>query len=144
MPTNLPKHGVARPLLVGLALAALALLLRHGVLEAGLLPRDCMAADAPALACLFKQAFVHSFLDQRIGWVSLVAGALAFVRASRGLAWAGWLCGVAGLVLYSYDPAAVGALLALLVLVRPHQQHGQGQGEAGEQPGDRLRVGRLA
>lgn len=144
MPTNLLKYGVARPLLAGLVLAAFALWLRHGVLEAGLLPRDCTAADAPTLACLFKQTFVQSFLDQRIGWASLVAGVLAFVRGNRRLAWAGWLCGVAGLVLYSYDPAAVGALLALLVLVRPHQQHGQGQGEAGEQPGDRLGVGRLA
>ena len=53
--------------------------------------RDCTVTDAPALACLFKQAFVHSFLDQRIGWVSLAAGVFAFVRGSRGLAWAGWL-----------------------------------------------------
>jgi hypothetical protein len=100
MPTNLLKYGVARPLLAGLALAALALWLRHGVLEAGVLPRDCTAADAPALACLFKQAFVHSFLDQRIGWVSLVAGVLAFVRASRGLAWG-------GLAVWSGRPGAV-------------------------------------
>lgn len=143
MRTNLPKYGMTAPLLAGALVAGLALWLRHGVLEAGVLPRDCTVADASALGCLLKQALVQSFVDMRVGWLSLIAGALAFVRGARALAWVGWLCGVAGLVLYSYDPAAVGALLALLVLVRAHQQHGQGDGEAGQQPTDRLRVGRL-
>lgn len=143
MRTNLSEYCIARPLLAGAVVAGLALWLRHGVLEPGLLPRDCTVADAPVLACLFKQALVQGFLDQRLGWAALVAGALAFVRGSRAVAWAGWLLGLAGLVLYSYDPAAVGGLLALLVLVRAHQQDGQGQREAGEQPADRLRVGGL-
>lgn len=143
MRTNLSEYGVVRPLLAGAVVAGLALWLRHGVLEPGLLPRDCTVPAAPVLACLFKQALVQGFLDQRIGWVALAAGALAFVRGSRAFAWAGWLSGVAGLVLYSYDPAAVGGLLALLVLVRAHQQDGQGQREAGQQPADRLRVGRF-
>lgn len=132
MRTNLSKYGVAVPLVVGAAVACFALWLRHGVLEAGLLPRDCTVADAPALACLFKQALVQSFIDMRLGWLSLIAGALAFVLGRRALAWGGWLFGVAGLVLYSYDPAAIGALLALLVLVHAHQQHRQGEGKTGQ------------
>ncbi|MHB8788146.1 MAG: hypothetical protein ACYC5W_18185 [Thauera sp.] len=143
MRTNLSKYGVAGPVVAGVIVAAIALWLRHGLLEAGLLPRDCTLADAPAAACAFKTALVQSFLDQRLGWVSLVAGGLAFMLSCHRLAWAGWLTGVAGLVLYSYDPAAIGTLLALLVLVRAHDEDGQGKREPGEQPADRLRVGGL-
>ena len=140
MRINLSKHGVAAPLLAGLVLAAIALWFRHGLLEAGLLPRDCTLADAPWAACVFKDALVQTFLHQRVGWVSLVAGVLAFARPCRRLAWVGWLTGVAGLVLYSYDPAAVGGLLALLVLVGADEQWRQGEGEPDQQPGDGLRV----
>lgn len=143
MRINLPKHGVAAPLLVGAVLAAIALWFRLGLLEAGVLPRDCTLADAPAAACIFKDALVQSFLHQRLGWVSLGAGVLAFVLSCRRLAWVGWLTGVAGLVLYSYDPAAVGGLLALLVLVGTDEQGRQGEGESDQKPGDGLRVGGL-
>lgn len=143
MRTNLSKHDIAAPVIAGLVVAAVALWLRHGLLEAGLLPRDCSLAGAPAAACAFKTVLVQSFLDQRLGWASLIAGVLGFVLSCRRLAWAGWLAGVAGLVLYSYDPAAIGALLALLVLVGTHGEHGQGEREPGEQPADGLRVGRL-
>lgn len=144
MRNNLSQHGLSRVLFSGLAVAALALWFRHGLLEAGALPRDCTLADAPLMACTFKTALVQIFIDQRIGWVSLLAAGLALVPGWRGLAWAGWLCGVAGLVLYSYDPAAVGALLALLVLVGANEQDRERQGKADQQPADRLRVGRLA
>lgn len=63
--------------------------------------------------------------------------------ACRRLAWVGWLCGVAGLVLYSQDPAAVGALLALLVLVGTHEQDRKGKRQTDEQPADGLRIGGL-
>jgi hypothetical protein len=143
MRTNLLKHGIAAPLLAGALLAAIALWFRHGLLEAGVLPRDCTLADAPAAACVFKDALVQTFLHQRLGWVSLAAGGLAFVLGCRRLAWVGWLTAVAGLVLYSYDPAAVGGLLALLVLVGTDEQGRQGEGEPDQQPGNRLRVGGL-
>ena len=143
MRINLPKHGVAGPLILGALVAALALWFRHGLLEAGVLPRDCTVVDAPFAACAFKDALVQTFLYQRLGWVSLAAGVLAFAFSCRRLAWAGWLCGVAGLVLYSYDPAAVGGLLALLVLVGADEQQRQGERESDQQPGDGLRVGGL-
>jgi hypothetical protein len=143
MRINLPKHGIAAPLLAGVVLAAIALWFRHGLLEAGVLPRDCTQADVPAAACVFKDALVQTFLHQRLGWVSLAAGVLAFVLSCGRLAWVGWLTGVAGLVLYSYDPAAVGGLLALLVLVGTDEQGRQGERESDHQPGDRLGVGGL-
>ncbi len=143
MRINLFKHSIAAPLLAGALTAAIALWLRHGLLEAGLLPVDCTLVDAPAAACLFKDALVQTFLHQRLGWVSLAAGALAFALACHRLAWVGWLSGVAGLVLYSYDPAAVGGLLALLALVRADEQRRKREREPDQQPGERLGVGGL-
>lgn len=133
---------------VAIAASALIILgtamsIRYGMLENGLLPRDCTAAGTPAGPCAFKWALVQSFLHQRVGWASLLFGALAFGFACRKLAWAGWVAGLLGLVFYSFDPAAVGALLSLLVLSRPRGERGQGHGEADEKPGDGLRVGGL-
>lgn len=143
MRTNLSKYGVVGPIAVGVVVAAVALWFRHGLLEAGVLPRDCTLGDAPMAACAFKTVLVNVFVDQRLGWASLAAGVFAFALGCRRLAWVGWLAGVAGLVLYSYDPAAVGALSALLVLMRADDKDGKGEGEPGEQPADRLRVRRL-
>lgn len=143
MRINLSKYGIATPLLAGALVAAITLWLRHGLLEAGLLPADCALADAPGVACAFKDGLIQTFLHQRLGWASLVTGALAFALSCRRLAWVGWLSGVAGLVLYSYDPAAVGALLALLVLVGADEQRRKGEGETDQQPGERLGVGGL-
>ncbi|ENO87484.1 hypothetical protein C666_10835 [Thauera linaloolentis 47Lol = DSM 12138] len=119
---------------------------RYGLLENGVLPRDCSLPEAQGGLCVFKTVLVQSFVHQRMGWFSLACGVLAFVLGGRRFAWAGWLSGLAGLVFYSYDPAAVGALLSLLVLARPRQgreEGRKGEGEAGGQPGDGLGVRRL-
>lgn len=120
---------------------ALAAGVRYGLLESGVLPRQCVDFAAPA--CALKWLVVQSFLDQRLGWLSLGCGLAAFVANRRALAWGGWITGLAGLLLYSFDYAAVGAMLSLLVLVRsaPRRRHREEQ--AGEQPADGLRVGRL-
>ena len=60
-----------------------------------------------------------TFRFEEIGWAALAIGVLAtFLRR----AWLGQLAlalGLAGLVLYSYEPAVIGALLGALVLFRP-------------------------
>jgi len=122
-PNNLGNTTLVSVALSGLAVLVLAVGLRYGLLENGLLPRDCDAAGAPALACGFKWALVQSFLHQRLGIAGLVLGLAAFALSCRRLAWAGWLLGLAGLVLYNQDYAAVGGLLSMLVLARPAQQH---------------------
>lgn len=128
---NLYKCGVASIAISAVLVLTAVFGIRYGLFENGVLPRDCTLADAPAAACAFKNTLVQTFLHQRLGWFSLVCGLLAFAGGGRGLAWAGWISGLAGLVLYSYDPAAVGALSSLLVLARPRQQHRQGQTQAG-------------
>lgn len=117
-------------ILSGAVVLALASWLRYGALEAGFFPVDCgpTLAQSPGAMCLTKWVLVQSFLEQRLGLVSLVLGLAAFVLRRRPVAWGGWLTGIAGLVLYNFDYAAVGAMLSLLVLAaRPHDK---GQGEA--------------
>ena len=137
------KYGVAAIIVSAIVVLGAAFAVRHGLLESGVLPRDCSLAEAHRGLCVFKTVLVESFLQQRVGWFSLACGLCAFALGCRRLAWAGWLSGLAGLVFYSYDPAAVGALLSLLVLARPHQHDGQGERQAGQQPADGLGVRRL-
>ncbi len=121
----LQKCGGATFIVATAAVLALALWLRYGLLEAGALPRDCGGSIAEGLGglCGVKWALVQSFMQQRLGWVSLVCALLAFATGGRMAAWAAWLSGIAGLVLYSFEPAAVGLMLALLVLARRPTEH---------------------
>ena len=137
------KYGVTAIIVSAIVVLGAAFAVRHGLLESGVLPRDCSLAEAHRGLCVFKTVLVESFLQQRVGWFSLACGLCAFALGCRRLAWAGWLSGLAGLMFYSYDPAAVGGLLSLFVLARPRKQHRQGEHETDQQPGDGLRVRRL-
>lgn len=132
-------------LVASAVLLAAVLGVRYGLLEAGAFPLDCGGSLAEGLGawCAAKWLLVQSFVHQRLGWLSLACGVAAFVLRHRPLAWGGWLSGLAGLVLYSFDPAAVGALLSLLVLARSGPQRRCGEEEAGDEPDGRLRVQRL-
>lgn len=134
--------GVVRLVWVSAVVLAAVLLLRYAVLEAGAFPADCkpLLADGLEGLCLVKWALVQAFMQQRLGWVSLALGVLAFVSGRRPVAWGGWLSGIAGLVLYSFDYAAVGAMLSLLVLARQGAQAGGSKEQAGGEPRDGLRV----
>lgn len=134
--------GVVRLVWVSAVVLAAVLLLRYAVLEAGAFPADCkpLLADGLEGLCLVKWALVQTFMQQRLGWASLALGVLAFVSGRRPVAWGGWLFGIAGLVLYSFDYAAVGAMLSLLVLARHGAQAGGGKEQAGGEPRDGLRV----
>lgn len=115
--------GIVGSLALGLALA-----LRFGLLEAGRLPVDCLSdGSAP---CQFKNALVWAFLGNKLGWLALGCGVLAFVSRNRPLAWLGWVAGLLGVVLYCFDSSAVGGLAALLVLIRPSEARPQGQQQA--------------
>ena len=127
----------------GTLLALVALWLRYRVIEAGVLASACSDGTSGGPACLARDLLVQGFQHQRVGWLSLAAGVASFLAGWRAVAWLAWLSGLVGLILYSYDPAAVGTLLGLIVLMRPHQEHRQGQCGAGQRPGDGLGVGRF-
>lgn len=130
---------------MGLLAIAAAGAVRYGLVESGRLPADCGGSIAEGVRgwCGIKWLVLQSFAQQRLGWLSLACGVAAFASGRRGLAWAGWVSGLAGLVLYNFDLAAVGGLLALLVLARRPAQERRGKHQAGEQPRDGLGVGRL-
>lgn len=138
--------GAPRGLAVlSLLVLAFALVARYGLMESGWLPAECGGSLAEGVQgwCAAKWALIQSFLHQRLGWVSLVAGVLAFAVRSKGLALVGWFTGIAGLVLYSFDYAAVGAMLSLLVLARRFAQEEGREQQSGREPGDGLGVERL-
>lgn len=135
--------GSGKWLLAGAAVLALALALRYGVIEAGVLPADCAPGVPEALQgwCAARWVVVVAFMQQRFAWLCLALGLAAFVSRRRPLAWGGWLCGVAGLVLYNFDFAAVGALLSLLVIARGGAKERGSEQQPGSEPRDGLRVG---
>jgi hypothetical protein len=124
-------RAVRRALPSVLALA-IALILRHAVVEPAAVAHACDPAPWAGW-CAARTLLVYGFATQGIGWLSLAAGVLATLHrqlriahlriahlpiAQVAIAQLAMAAGSAGLVLYSFEPAAAGALLGLLVLVR--------------------------
>jgi len=111
-------HGQAsRLILSGLATLGIALSVRYGLVEPqGMATACALAADA---GCAMRETAIAIFTHQRLGYLALAAALLALMLQSRPLAWTGWVAGIAGLVLYCFEPSAPAVLLALLVLARP-------------------------
>ncbi len=104
----------AAPALVALALALLA---RYLVVEPAPIAHDCDPRPWSGL-CTLRTLLIASFSTQGLGWVALAAGVVATLLRSRRLAQLALFFGASGLVLYSFESSAVGALLGMLVLVR--------------------------
>ena len=114
---------------VALALAAAA---RYQLVEPAALAHAC-SDDPGTLTCRFRALLVALFRHQAPGWLAAAAG-LASWLLTRRIAppapvpprWrlarvAGLLAvalGATGLVLYSFDPAAAGLVLAAIALTR--------------------------
>jgi hypothetical protein len=110
--------------------------LRYGVIENGLLPRNCgPGVMGSGLPCGLTWLLTQSFHAQRLGIFALAFGVLGFLGGLRSCAWIGWLAGMAGLVLYSPDYAAVGALLGLFTLLRTYAPAAQAVCEDGQRQG---------
>ncbi len=130
MPAHRP---IARVLLATVLFYLLATVVRTRLIEPDAVARLCTAASAGPAWCAIRQALVMGFVHNAYGWLSVGAALLAAVTGWRGLAWAGLLAGVFGGVLYRFDPAGAGLLLAALVLARgahPGVQNGQREGGA--------------
>ena len=112
------RHPAVAPLAFLIAVVISAQLLRHGLVEPAALSARCDAAPWQGWDCRLRSLTVQLFVEQRIGFVALSAGAAALALRSQALAWLGLGSGAAGLVLYSAGPAAPGLLLGALVLVR--------------------------
>jgi hypothetical protein len=110
-------------LAVGLATLAAALGARYGLVEPGEMARACDPRSWSE-GCRVRTLVIQAFIHQRVAWAGLGLAALAGVlwhfkvalRAVPLLAVLGGAAALAGLVLYSAEPAAPALLLALLVL----------------------------
>lgn len=124
---------ISRVLLVAAFAYALAMVARTRLIEPDAVGRLCTAATAPAW-CAIRQALIMGFVHNVYGWLSVATALLAAVTGWRGLAWAGLVAGVFGGVLYRFDPAGAGVLLAALVLARgAHAGMQNAQREGGAQ-----------
>ncbi|MDO5101538.1 MAG: hypothetical protein Q4D91_01325 [Lautropia sp.] len=97
---------------------AIALALRYLVVEATEVGQACDVTPWEGL-CAGRTALILSFRHQELGWVALGIALLATVLRYRTLGLIAVAAGLFGLILYSYEPAAVAALLGLLVIARP-------------------------
>ena len=111
------KARVFTLVLSGVVVLGLALWARYGLIEPEGIAHACLGSDA--WNCVLRDLIVATFNRQQLGYVAAGAALLALVPRLRPLAWLAWASGLAGLVLYCWDYAAVGAMLALLVLARP-------------------------
>jgi hypothetical protein len=109
-----------RPFVVPLLALAAAIALRLLVIEPSHIGHACDPAPWSGW-CAARTALVMSFRFQEIGWAALVVGIVATFVRRRWLGQLALALGFAGLVLYSYEPAVVGALLGTLVIVRPRR-----------------------
>jgi hypothetical protein len=101
----------------GIAVLGLTLWARYGLIEPEGIAHVCLGSEE--WHCVLRDLIVATFNRQQLGYVAVGAAILALVPKLRPLAWLAWVSGLAGLVLYCWDYAAVGTVLALLVLARP-------------------------
>jgi hypothetical protein len=77
----------------------------------------CERDDAPAW-CWIRRTLVFLFAQNVAGMIAIVCGVWTTITRSRWLAFAALSFGAIGLVLYRFDSAVIGVLLAGLVLAR--------------------------
>lgn len=106
----------ARLVLAALLVAALALALRYGFMQSDALLNLC-AADVQDWRCIVRGMGPHLFMEERLGWAALALAGTAVVLRLRALAAAAVLTGIAGMVLYAADQAAIAFLAGLWCLI---------------------------
>jgi hypothetical protein len=104
--------------LVALLLVGAAMALRYGLIEGDGIGIWCSGEGAATPRCEARALVIQTFTFNRLGYLALVAAALAVLTRRRWLAWIGLATGIFGLELYCFDYGGLAAALALLVLAR--------------------------
>jgi hypothetical protein len=115
------SHPLVPTFVLAALVLAVSLALRRFAIEPAAIAHACDPAPW-AGACAARTLVILGFVNQEVGWLAFAAGALATLLRAPRLATLALAAGCAGLVLYSYEPAAVGALLGLLVRARAAAQ----------------------
>jgi len=104
-------------LLFAALLTAIMQAVRLLLIEPAGIAQAC-ALDASPWHCQLRALVVAGFAHHLYGPISLVAALLGWVSGLRVLAALAMLSGMAGMVLYTFDIAALGFVLGALQLVR--------------------------
>ena len=111
------RYDIARILAVAILAGGAAIVVRKFLVEPDFMGQLCESTGAPAW-CLGRQGIILGFVFNAYGYASVAAAAVAMLLRSRALAWIALAVGILGCVLYRFDPAGAGVLLAALVLAR--------------------------
>ncbi len=120
------------PWLLILASLAFSLWLRYSLIEQNELAFFCDGGGQTAL-CKFRWLVVQSFHTQGLGYFALFLGVLSAATRSAFLGISAGIVGMAGLILYTWDYAAIGFLLGVLTLARSQFDEYRYQHRAGQQ-----------
>lgn len=99
------------------AILVAAALARYLLIQAPDVAHAC-EAGAESFACMLRLLVIRAFSTNGLGITAIAATVLTLLTWNRGVAWIAALVGAAGLVLYSYEPAAVSFVTGALVLAR--------------------------
>ena len=118
---------------VGLVVAG-AVVAKYRIIEPTAYAAACERHEGPWFGCQLRNALVILFVKNIAGMASTLFGVWATVTRTRGLAFAALAMGGISIVLYRYDSAVIGVMLALLVIAREaaggqHQSAGEDQGQ---------------
>lgn len=122
LPSRAMLRDLARAGWPALAALIVAELLRHLAVEPAAIAHACDPAPWQGW-CAARSALILAFATQGIGWAALAAGLYATWRRDHRWAQAALVLGSAGLVLYSFEPSVLGALLGAMVLLRPGSRY---------------------
>ncbi len=114
-------YRVIQVLLLAAALAGLMQAIRLLLIEPDEMALACAAA-AQQWQCQLRDLAIQGFVKHLYGPISIIAALLALLGGIWLFAVLAMLAGMAGVVLYDFDLAAVGLLLSALYLV--HRRHG--------------------
>jgi hypothetical protein len=112
-----PNAAVGALWVVVASAIAIALALRHGLVEPALVAQRCDAAPWQGVDCVVRSLTVQVFIHQRLGMAAFGLAILALWRRSLFGSVAAAGMAAAGLVLYGAGWAAPAAVLALLAWV---------------------------
>lgn len=110
-------HRVIRVMLFAAVLAAAMQCIRLLLIEPDEMAQVCLL-NAQQWHCQLRTLAINGFVRHLYGPVSLVAALLAWLGGIRLFAMLAILAGMAGVVLYDFDLAALGLMLGALLLVR--------------------------
>jgi hypothetical protein len=105
------------PLILGAGALALALVARYVWIESTEIGLSCAAAPAPWW-CEPRYLIIRFHQENGWGLITLAAGLISLLTRWYWMALVALMVGMLGLVLYNTGLAAVGLLVALLLIVR--------------------------